>query len=108
MTGYVVRAVLVGMLASWASLAAGHDTWLLPARFDLPAGGRIELDLTSGMGFPAPGSSVQPNRLPPPPLGNTGGEVPPRARDPGKNPLRPSLRAPRAAVAPPPGPVPPR
>ena len=59
----VVRAVLVGMLGSWASSAAAHDTWLLPARFDLPAGGRIELDLTSGMGYPAPGSSIQPNRL---------------------------------------------
>jgi uncharacterized GH25 family protein len=63
MTRRVVHAVLIAMLASWASTAAGHDTWLLPARFDLPAGGRIMLDLTSGMGFPAPGSSIQPNRL---------------------------------------------
>jgi uncharacterized GH25 family protein len=41
----VVHAVLVSMLASWASIATGHDTWLLPARFDLPPGGRIVIDL---------------------------------------------------------------
>src|SRR2546425_12722895 len=63
MTRRVVHAVLVATSSSWASLAAGHDTWLLPARFGLPAGGRIVLELTSGMGFPAPGAAIQPNRL---------------------------------------------
>jgi uncharacterized GH25 family protein len=28
MTRRIVHAVLIAMLASWASIAAGHDTWL--------------------------------------------------------------------------------
>jgi hypothetical protein len=99
MTGYVVRAVLVGMLASWASSAAAHDTWLLPARFDLPAGGRIELDLTSGMGFPAPESSVQPNRLAATGLRIAGRTLPLDAGNPDKTALRLSVRTSGTGVA---------
>jgi hypothetical protein len=63
MSGRVVGAVLGAMLSSWASSALAHDTWLLPAQFAWPAGGRIDLELTSGMAFPATEASVQPDRL---------------------------------------------
>ena len=99
MTGCVVRAVLVGMFGSWASSAAAHDTWLLPARFDLPAGGRIELDLTSGMGFPAPESSVQPNRLATTGSRIAGRTVPLDAGNPDKTALRFSVRTRGTGVA---------
>ena len=59
----IVRVVLVGVLGAWPSIAAGHDTWLLPARFQVPAGARIQLEPTSGMTFPRPKSSIQPDRL---------------------------------------------
>src|SRR5882762_7520002 len=99
MTGYVVRAVLVGMLASWASIAAGHDTWLLPARFDLPAGGRIVLGLTSGMGFPAPGSSIQPNRLAATGMRIGGRTLPLHAGNPDKTALSLSVQTRGSGVA---------
>ena len=46
-----------------ASPAAAHDTWLLPVRFALPSGARIEADLTSGMAFPRLESAVASDRL---------------------------------------------
>jgi uncharacterized GH25 family protein len=95
----VVHAALVSMLASWASIATGHDTWLLPARFDLPAGGRIELDLTSGMGFPAPESSVQPDRLAATGLRIAGRTLPLDAGNADKTALRLSGRTSGAGVA---------
>jgi uncharacterized GH25 family protein len=99
MTGRVVHAVLVAMLGSWASSAAAHDTWLLPARFDLPAGGRIVLDLTSGMGFPAPGSSIQPDRLAATGLRIAGRKLPLDAGNPDQTALRLSVRTSGTGVA---------
>jgi uncharacterized GH25 family protein len=99
MTRRAVHAVLVAMLSSWASTAAGHDTWLLPARFDLPAGGRIVLDLTSGMGFPTPGSSIQPNRLAATGLRIAGRKRPLDAGNPDKTALSLSVRTSGTGVA---------
>jgi len=87
------------MLASWASLAAGHDTWLLPVRFDLPAGGRIVLDLTSGMGFPASGSSVQAARLAATGLRIAGRTMPLDTGNPDNTALSLSVRASGTGVA---------
>jgi len=87
------------MLASWASIAAGHDTWLLPARFDLPAGGRIVLDLTSGMGFPASGSSVQAARLAATGLRIAGRTMPLDTGNPDNTALSLSVRASGTGVA---------
>jgi len=87
------------MLGSWASSAAAHDTWLLPARFDLPAGGRIELDLTSGMGFPAAESSIQPNRLAATGLRIAGRTLPLDTGNPEKTALRLSVGGSGTGVA---------
>jgi uncharacterized GH25 family protein len=58
------------LTASLALLAAfppaallAHDTWLLPARFVVPAGSTVTMELTSAMRFPAPESPVAADRL---------------------------------------------
>jgi len=44
-------------------LAAAHDTWLLPARFAVPAGASVDVAMTSGMSFPKNESPVAADRL---------------------------------------------
>jgi uncharacterized GH25 family protein len=56
-------APLVAALMSFAAAGLAHDTWLLPARFAVAPGAVVSLDLTSAMQFPAPESSVQPDRI---------------------------------------------
>lgn len=58
-----LTAGLVALLVSPAGAALAHDTWLLPARFAVAPGATVSLDLTSAMQFPAPESSVQPDRI---------------------------------------------
>lgn len=41
----------------------GHDTWLIPGRFSIPVGATIQLDLTSGMAFPALDTAIKPERI---------------------------------------------
>lgn len=55
--------VLAAGLVSGAGAGLAHDTWLLPARFAVAPGASVSLDLTSAMRFPAPESSVQPDRI---------------------------------------------
>lgn len=57
------RMVLVFGLLALAAPAAPHDTWLLPAKFMVPAGTSVPLDMTSGMGFPKNESAVAPDRI---------------------------------------------
>lgn len=59
------RLIAAGLvtLALGSGFAFAHDTWILPTRFDLPVGARIEADLTSGMHFPELESAVAPDRL---------------------------------------------
>ena len=52
-----------GVVMSVASAARAHDTWLLPARFEVAPGASIDLELTSGMKFPEPESVVAPDRI---------------------------------------------
>jgi uncharacterized GH25 family protein len=54
-----VAALLLWMPAP----ALAHDTWLLPARFAVPVGSTVRLDLTSAMRFPAPETPVSRDRL---------------------------------------------
>jgi len=57
------------MVAAWAAVtlgatsAAAHETWLMPASFSAAAGESIRLDLTSGMGFPAPEHAIGKERV---------------------------------------------
>jgi hypothetical protein len=95
----IVRVVLVGVLGSWPSIAAGHDTWLLPARFQLPAGARIQLELTSGMTFPRPESSIQPDRLAATGLRIGGRKLPLDAANPDRIALRLSVPTSGTGVA---------
>lgn len=44
---------LSSALALVACSALGHDTWLIPDRFQVPLKTTVTLDLTSGMAFPA-------------------------------------------------------
>jgi uncharacterized GH25 family protein len=57
----LIAAALV--LLSLPTPAMAHDTWLLPARWQLAPGAAIQLELTSGMGFPALDSAVAADRL---------------------------------------------
>ncbi len=54
-------AALVLMAASFSVYA--HDTWLLPATATVAGPGRVDLDFTSGMGFPALDHPVAPDRV---------------------------------------------
>ena len=55
-----VTAVLVLLVAS---LAAAHDTWLLPAKAHVATGERAFLDMTSGMAFPKNESAIDSTRV---------------------------------------------
>lgn len=57
------RVVLGAALFALAAPAAAHDTWLLPAKFAVPAGASVPLDMTSGMSFPKNESAVAPERI---------------------------------------------
>jgi uncharacterized GH25 family protein len=46
-----------------AAAARAHDTWLLPAKFRVAAGGKLELALTSGMAYPASETAIDPVRI---------------------------------------------
>lgn len=52
----------------WLSLmisapALAHDTWLIPERFTVPNASVAQLELTSGMSFPALATSIKPDRI---------------------------------------------
>jgi uncharacterized GH25 family protein len=95
-----VRAVvLLGVAVGSASPLIAHDTWLLPARFDLPAGAKIEADLTSGMHFPEPESGVAPDRLAVTGLRIGGRTVPLEPSPPGSAALRLSATAAGSGIA---------
>lgn len=56
--GFALAAILIS-----AAAARAHDTWLLPAKFHVAAGGKIELALTSGMAYPASETAIDPARV---------------------------------------------
>lgn len=57
-----VAAVLLSV--AWLPRPArAHDTWLLPSRPAIEAGSRLELEMTSGMQFPALESAIKPERV---------------------------------------------
>jgi uncharacterized GH25 family protein len=55
-------AAVVALLAA-AGLAAAHETWILPASMRIPVNKPVALDLTSGMGFPAEETAIDPKRV---------------------------------------------
>ena len=61
----MARAVAVCglVLLALAPGVAAHDTWLLPTRFAVEAGGSCRLEMTSGMAFPALDSAIRPDRV---------------------------------------------
>lgn len=56
---FCITAIL--FLASAGSTA--HETWLLPDDFSPAAGSLVEFQMSSGMGFPAKGSAITPDRV---------------------------------------------
>lgn len=58
-----VPAFVLVAIASFAALAAAHDTWLLPATMHVPVGREVTLDLTSGMLFPNDDFPIAANRV---------------------------------------------
>lgn len=50
------------VLATATEISA-HDTWLFPKRTEVPVGGRVTLDLTSGMAFPRNAFSIELARI---------------------------------------------
>jgi uncharacterized GH25 family protein len=56
-------AVSAAALSLSAGAALAHDTWLLPARFVVPPGSAVSLELTSAMRFPEPETPVAADRL---------------------------------------------
>jgi uncharacterized GH25 family protein len=59
----VVAGVVVFALLAGAGLAAAHETWILPASMRIPVNKPVALDLTSGMGFPAEQTTIDPKRV---------------------------------------------
>jgi uncharacterized GH25 family protein len=57
-----VLVVVIALLAG-AGLAAAHETWILPASMRIPVNEPVALDLTSGMGFPAEQTTIDPKRV---------------------------------------------
>lgn len=61
---HALRLATIGLfLTGGASRAAAHETWLMPGDFTPPAGQSVDFVLTSGMGFPEPGSGIDRRRI---------------------------------------------
>lgn len=58
-----LAAVVAATLLSAAGPVLAHDTWLMPARFAVPSGATVRLELTSAMRFPEAESAVAADRL---------------------------------------------
>src|SRR6202171_4230354 len=58
----VVILSAAALLAS-ATLAAAHETWLMPASMRVAMGRTVELHVTSGMKFPANELPIDPTRV---------------------------------------------
>lgn len=56
-------ALALALVATVASAALAHDTWLLPTSLRVTVGQRVGLSLTSGMAFPADDFAIQPARV---------------------------------------------
>jgi uncharacterized GH25 family protein len=54
------RIFLVGLCAL---PARAHDTWLQPAKFSVPAGATVVLEMTSADGFKGPETAIKPDRI---------------------------------------------
>lgn len=97
------RAVLCGMASGavmfGVSAARAHDTWLLPARFEVTPGASIELEMTSGMKFPEPESAVAADRIAASGIRLAGKTLALQPKSPTSAALRLSAAAPRAGVA---------
>ncbi len=57
------EALLTACVLAAPLPATAHDTWILPARWNVPVGGAVVLDLTSAMDFPTPETAARPDRL---------------------------------------------
>src|ERR1700737_514770 len=64
MTGKRIAGTLcVAALLASATLAAAHETWLLPSSMRVATGRIVELHVTSGMKFPANELPIDPPRV---------------------------------------------
>ncbi|MEO0974047.1 MAG: DUF4198 domain-containing protein [Pseudomonadota bacterium] len=63
MESRLLLRVALGVLALVSQGANAHDTFLLPAEWDITPGQPVALELSSGSAFPALGSGPTPNRV---------------------------------------------
>jgi len=99
MRGAVLYGLLTGVATLGASAARAHDTWLLPARFEVALGATIDLELTSGMKFPEPESAVATDRIAASGVRLSGKTLMLEPKSPTKAALRLSAVAPTPGVA---------
>lgn len=57
------KALLALMVLAAPATAPAHDTWVLPARWNVPVRERLVVNLTSAGEFPTPESAVEADRL---------------------------------------------
>lgn len=91
-------AVLAGALAL-AGAARAHDTWFLPGAFATRPGEEVQAELTSGMDFPAPETTIAPERLARAVMRLGGREAKLEAAGPGERALVLKAALPSAGVA---------
>jgi uncharacterized GH25 family protein len=91
-----MQRVLVAFFVAAPAAALAHDTWLLPARWNVPVRDRVVVDLTSAMDFPRPETAVRVDRLLSKSMRLNGTVTPLDARPPGAKALQLSA----VAVAP--------
>lgn len=48
------RLIVAGWLGALGGAAPCHETWMVPAAFQVQVGEEVRLDVTSGMEFPRP------------------------------------------------------
>lgn len=57
----MVRLALTVLTALWGCAALGHETWILPTRFELTPGSAFEAVLSTGSQFPTPQVGTAPD-----------------------------------------------
>ncbi len=54
---------LASLFALGSASVSAHETWLLPESFSSNSGAPVAFQMSSGMGFPAPGSAITADRI---------------------------------------------
>ena len=94
-----VAATTGAFILAVVSLAAAHDTWLLPTKARVAVGEQVTLDMTSGMAFPKNESAIDSSRVAEARIRVAGEEAPLRIQPGSKASLRLNATPRRVGVA---------